>query len=53
LANVAIFAGDGLNVQYVDNHSYMHATPAEMNDLLHPNPLGQSELRTAFETAIP
>jgi len=52
-ADVAIFAGDRLNVQFVDNHPYMHATDAEMNDYLHPNPLGHSELRTAFETAIP
>jgi hypothetical protein len=52
-ADVTLFAGDGLNVQFVDNHPYMHATLPEMNDTLHPNPLGQTELHTAFETAIP
>jgi hypothetical protein len=52
-ADAALFAGDGLNVQFVDNHPYMHATPSEMNDTLHPNALGQTELRTAFETVIP
>jgi lysophospholipase L1-like esterase len=52
-ADVALFVSDGLNVVFVDNHPYMLATPLEMNDELHPNSLGQSELRAAFETAIP
>jgi hypothetical protein len=52
-ANVALFATDGLSVLFVDNHPYMHGTPGEMNDNVHPNALGHSELRTAFETAIP
>jgi hypothetical protein len=52
-ANVALFAGDGLNVIYSENHTYMFGTFAEMNDQLHPNPLGQSELRYAFEAVIP
>jgi hypothetical protein len=52
-ANVALFAGDGLNVIYAENHTYMFATPSEMNDALHPNALGHSELRYAFEAVIP
>jgi hypothetical protein len=52
-ANVALFAGDGLNVIYAENHTYMFATPSEMDDALHPNALGQSELRNAFEAVIP
>ena len=52
-ANVMLFHDDGLDVRFADNHPYMHATAAEMNDPIHPNPLGQSELRTAFETQIP
>lgn len=52
-ANVVLFDKDGLDVRFADNHPDMHATSAEMNDPIHPNPLGQSELRTAFETQIP
>ena len=52
-ANVALFAGDGLSVIYSENHSNMFGTPSEMNDELHPNVLGQSELRYAFEAVIP
>jgi len=52
-ANVAIFAGDGLDVIYAENHTYMFATPAEMSDVLHPNALGHSELRHAFEAVMP
>jgi hypothetical protein len=52
-ANVALFAGDGLNVIYAENHIYMLATPSEMDDELHPNALGQSELRNAFEAVLP
>jgi hypothetical protein len=52
-ANVMLFHDDGLDVRFADNHPYMHATAAEMNDPIHPNPLGQSELRTAFERQIP
>ena len=50
---VQIFASDGLNVRFIDTHLYMLGTPAEMNDTLHPNPLGQSELATALETVLP
>lgn len=52
-ANTAIFAGDGLDVVLADNHSYMHGAPSEMWDSIHPNALGQSELRTAFEALLP
>ena len=52
-ANVAIFAGDGLDVIYAENHTYMFGTPAEMSDVLHPNALGHSELRHAFEAVMP
>ncbi len=52
-ATVAMFAGDGLNVIYAENHTYMFGTANEMNDELHPNVLGQSELRNAFEAVIP
>jgi hypothetical protein len=52
-ANAQLFAGDGLAVRYIDNHPYMHGTASEMNDSLHPNALGQSELATALETVVP
>ena len=52
-ANVMLFYDDGLDVRFADSHPYMHATAAEMSDPIHPNLLGQSELRTAFETQIP
>jgi len=52
-ANVALFAGDGLDVIYAENHTYMFATPSEMDDALHPNTVGHSELRNAFEAVIP
>ena len=51
-ANVAIFAGDGLDVRFADNHAYMKGSPSEMSDALHPNALGQSELRQAFEALL-
>jgi hypothetical protein len=55
LADIAIFDDGGLNVVYVDKHPYMHGTTTDtdMNDPLHPNARSHSELRTAFETAIP
>ncbi len=52
-ANVAIFKADGLDVRFAENHTFMLGTPSEMNDTLHPNVLGQSELRRAFEALLP
>ena len=52
-ANVALFKGDGLDVRFAENHTFMLGTPTEMNDELHPNVLGQSELRHAFEALLP
>lgn len=51
-SNIVLFAGDGLNVIYAQNHTYMQASSAEMADGLHPNALGQSELRYAFEVVM-
>lgn len=51
-ANVALLAADGINVQFVDVESYLHGTPSEMWDAVHPNSLGHHELMQAYYEAI-
>ncbi len=41
-----------LSVHFVDTRKFMLGTAGEMNDELHPNPLGQQHLKEAFESAI-
>jgi lysophospholipase L1-like esterase len=48
-ANVALFQGDGLNVQLFDSRKYELATTTDMIDSLHPNALGDVELFRAIE----
>ncbi|MGF7180815.1 hypothetical protein [Tunturiibacter psychrotolerans] len=48
-ADVNLFSADGLNVRLFDTRKYMFGTPAEMNDMLHPNRLGQMELSRSVE----
>jgi lysophospholipase L1-like esterase len=48
-ANVALFAGDGLNVQLFDSSKYMTGTSADMSDIVHPNALGHREIAHAIQ----
>ncbi|WP_433969063.1 hypothetical protein [Tunturiibacter gelidiferens] len=50
-ADVNLFSADGLNVRLFDTRKYMFGTPAEMNDMLHPNRLGQMELSRSVEAS--
>jgi len=50
-ADVNLFAGDGLDVRLFDTRNYMLGTAAEMNDSLHPNVLGQTELSQSVEAS--
>lgn len=43
---------DGLPVEFVDTRAFMRGTSQELYDDLHPNALGQSELKDAFEASI-
>ena len=52
ISDVSVFYGDGLDVRYAQNYSYMQADSSDMFDSIHPNALGQSELRAAFEAAV-
>jgi lysophospholipase L1-like esterase len=47
--DAALFTSDGLDVVVFDTRKYMLGTPAEMNDALHPNPLGQKEISQSVE----
>jgi hypothetical protein len=49
-ADVTLLTGDGLNIVIFDTRKFMFGTAAEMNDNLHPNVLGQSELAQAVES---
>jgi len=50
-ADVALFLGDGLNVRLFDTRKYMFGTSSEMNDAVHPNVLGQTELSQSVEAS--
>ncbi len=50
--NVAIFAGDGLDVELFDAAAYMTGTSADMSDLLHPNAVGHQEIFKAFQLSL-
>lgn len=50
-SDVNLLSGDGLSVVLFDTRKYMFGTPAEMNDFLHPNVLGQTELSHAVEAS--
>jgi hypothetical protein len=51
-ATVALLTGDGLDLRFVPTQSFMHATPAEMADFVHPNAVGLAEVAKAFETTL-
>ena len=51
-SNVALFAGDGLDVELFDASKYMTGTTADLFDLVHPNVLGQQEIFQAFEQVL-
>ncbi|WP_058186290.1 hypothetical protein [Terracidiphilus gabretensis] len=53
LADVNMFAGDGLNVLLFDTRQYLQGTSAEMSDALHPNAAGQEKLSEAVQAAWP
>ncbi len=48
-SDVALLAGDGLDVRIFDTRKYMFGTASEMNDSLHPNEMGQAELAKSVE----
>ena len=50
--NVALLAGDHLDVATFDTGKYMTATLADMTDSLHPNALGHQEIAEALEDAL-
>lgn len=51
-ANVALLQGDGLDIRFAPDRSYMLGTNAEMADAIHPNELGQQHLQAAFQTGL-
>ncbi|WP_424165193.1 hypothetical protein [Terracidiphilus sp.] len=53
LADINMFAGDGLNVLLFDTRQYLQATSAEMSDAIHPNAAGQEKLSEAVQAAWP
>ena len=48
VANVALLAGDGLNIKLFDAAKYMTGTRADMADAVHPNTTGQREIEHAL-----
>lgn len=50
-SNAKMFSADGLEVRVFDTRKYMGGTAAEMNDALHPNVFGQTELAAAVEAS--
>jgi hypothetical protein len=53
VADVNMFAGDGLNVLLFDTRQYLQGTSAEMSDAVHPNAKGQEKLSEAVQAAWP
>jgi lysophospholipase L1-like esterase len=51
LTDVALFAGDGLNVKVFDTRGYLQGTAEEMSDATHPNAKGQQALSEAVRVA--
>ncbi len=51
-ANVALFAGDGLDIELFNAAAYMSGTSADFSDALHPNALGQQEIFGAFQLQL-
>ena len=51
MADVALLAGDGLDVRPFDTRRYLQGTSAEMSDATHPNARGQQELSEAVKAA--
>ena len=51
-ANVALLAGDGLNLRLVPTRNWMRGAPEAMADAIHPNPLGHAQLATAFDSIL-
>ncbi len=48
LANAALLAGDGLDIEIFTAGKYMTATSADLSDALHPNVLGHKEILHAI-----
>ncbi len=53
LADVNMFAGDGLNVLLFDTRQYLEGSTTEMSDAVHPNAKGQEKLSEAVWAAWP
>ena len=50
LTVVNTLAGDGLKVVFVPVRNFVNGLPSQMFDQLHPNDLGHSLIRDAFES---
>ena len=50
--SAGLLRDDGLDVNFVDVREHVRGTSADMADVLHPNDLGQAQLRNAFAAAI-
>ena len=50
--DVALLAGDGLDVRFVPTQPFMQGSAAEMSDQVNPNALGQTHLAQAFASAL-
>ena len=53
LDDLTLLQADGLDLRSVPTGQFLHATPPEMDDQVHPSALGHAHLATAFQTAIP
>ena len=51
-SNVALFAGDGLDIELFDAAAYMTGTTSDLSDALHPNALGNQEIFKAFQQVL-
>ncbi len=51
-ANVALYAGDGLDIELFNAAAYMSGTTADFSDSLHPNALGYQEIFGALQLAL-
>ena len=50
--DLALLRADGLDLRSVPTGQFLHATPPEMDDQVHPSALGHTHLASAFQTAI-
>jgi lysophospholipase L1-like esterase len=51
-ANVDLLAGDGLAVDLFDSRKYTTGTGIDMEDSIHPNPLGQYDIALSLAEVL-